>query len=114
MEVQIRNRIWIEIDGAKWMGKGHVQLLTAIEKTGSLSGASRETGISYRKTWRLINQINELAKHEVVHLQKGGVGGGGAVVTPYGKKLLGFFKDLMVQSAQLLQQQLKANPDLWK
>ena len=114
MEVQIRNRIWIEIDGVKWMGKGHAQLLTAIEKKGSLSGASRETGISYRKTWRLINQINELAKHEVVHLQKGGAGGGGATVTVYGRKLLGFFNDLMDKSEELLYQQSKIHDDLWK
>ncbi|MBT8303586.1 MAG: LysR family transcriptional regulator [Bacteroidia bacterium] len=114
MEVQIRSRIWIEIEGIKWMGKGHVQLLTAIEKTGSLSGASRLTGISYRKTWRLINQINKLAKHEVVHLQKGGSGGGGATVTPYGRKLLGFFNDLMGKSEALLCQQLKKYKDLWK
>lgn len=114
MEVQIRNRIWIEIDGDKWMGKGHVQLLMAIEKTSSLSGASRETGISYRKAWRLIHQINTLANHEVVRLQKGGAGGGGAYVTPYGMKLLVFFKELMSQTELLLQKQLNAHSELWE
>jgi molybdate transport system regulatory protein len=114
MEVRIKHRIWIEIDGSKLMGKGHVMLLRAIEKTGSLSGASRETGISYRKTWRLISQINSLSEQEVVALKKGGAGGGGAVVTEYGKELLRFFTELTEQNEQVLKKQLKMHKHLWK
>jgi molybdate transport system regulatory protein len=113
MEVQIRNRVWLETEGSKFMGKGHLQLLKAIEKTGSLSKASKETGISYRKTWRLINQINSLSNNEVVHLQKGGAGGGGATVTDYGKKLLSFFENVLLESQRVLDTQLKEHPGLW-
>ncbi|WGK63989.1 winged helix-turn-helix domain-containing protein [Croceiramulus getboli] len=113
MEVQIRNRVWLEMDGAKYMGKGHVQLLRAIQETGSLNGASKKTGISYRKTWRLINKINELSPREVVQLQKGGAGGGGARVTPYGLELLKFFERLLAQSEKELKALLALNQELW-
>lgn len=113
MEAHSKHRIWLEIDGAKFMGKGHVQLLRAIQKTGSLNKAAKETGISYRKSWRLMNQVNTLAAHEVVRLQKGGAGGGGALVTEYGEKLLTFFENLMHSTTLHLENELKKGTHLW-
>ena len=113
MEVHSKHRIWLEIDGAKFMGKGHVQLLRAIQKTGSLNKAAKETGISYRKSWRLIHQVNTMAAHELVQLQKGGAGGGGAMVTSYGEKLLSFFENLMDTTTVHLDNELKKANDLW-
>lgn len=113
MEVHSKHRIWLEIANAKFMGKGHVQLLRAIQKTGSLNKAAKETGISYRKSWRLIHQVNTMALHEVVHLQKGGAGGGGARVTAYGEKLLAFFENLMRSTTIHLENELKKGSDLW-
>ncbi len=114
MQVEVKTRIWLETNTSKFMGKGHMQLLHAIKEEGSLSAASKRTGISYRKTWRLINQINTHARHEVVHLKKGGTGGGGATVTEYGIELLAFFETLLKESERVLQEQLHIHKNLWE
>ena len=49
MEYKIKSRIWIEVDGEILLGEGRVSLLKAIEKTGSLSKASKSLGMSYKK-----------------------------------------------------------------
>lgn len=114
MEAKIKGRIWVEVDGLKFMGKGHQQLLTAIQETGSLNGAAKKTGISYRKAWRLIHQINEIAKEEVVLLKKGGAKGGGTQITPYGFQLLQFYAQIQAEFAACMKSQIAKNEALWR
>lgn len=114
MEAKIKGRIWVELGEEKFMGKGHQQLLRAIIDLGSLNAAAKKTGISYRKAWRLIHQINELAKEEVVLLKKGGAKGGGTQVTPYGLKLLDFYGGLQKEFSQCMESYLEKNAALWK
>lgn len=114
MAVQIKHKIWLEIDDTMLMGKGHVLLLKAIQKKGSLSGAAKEVGISYRKAWNLIDKLNTHAPSAVVELTKGGAGGGGTLVTEYGKELVTFFGKAEKQSDLVLQKQLGKNEQLWK
>ncbi len=114
MEAKIKGRIWVELEGEKFMGKGHLQLLSAIQDTGSLNGAAKKTGISYRKAWRLIHQINELGKEEVVLLKKGGARGGGTKITDYGFQLLDFYAGLQKEFSEKMESYLHKHEELWK
>ncbi|MDN3205249.1 winged helix-turn-helix domain-containing protein [Algoriphagus sediminis] len=114
MEAKVKGRIWVELEGEKFMGKGHLQLLNAIQETGSLNGAAKQTGISYRKAWRLIHQINELAKEEVVLLKKGGAKGGGTKITAYGLQLLEFYSGLQREFSEKMQSYIQKHEELWK
>ncbi|HJN21434.1 MAG TPA: LysR family transcriptional regulator, partial [Alphaproteobacteria bacterium] len=40
------------------VGPGKVALLKAIGKTGSISAAARELGMSYRRAWLLCDTMN--------------------------------------------------------
>jgi len=91
MNYKIKSRIWIETDGHILLGEGRVQLLKAIEETGSLSKAAKKIKISYRKAWSLMDAVNKSAKKPVIKSSIGGKGGGGAQVTPYGKDLIKAF-----------------------
>ncbi len=91
MNYKIKSRIWIETDGHVLLGEGRVQLLKAIEETGSLSKAAKKINISYKKAWSLVNAVNKSAKKPVIKSSIGGKGGGGAQVTPYGKDLIKAF-----------------------
>lgn len=91
MNYKIKSRIWIETDGHVLLGEGRVQLLKAIEETGSLSKAAKKINISYRKAWSLVDAVNKSAKKPVIKSSIGGKGGGGAQVTPYGKDLIKAF-----------------------
>ena len=66
------------------LGPGKIELLQAIEKTGSISGAGRELGMSYRRAWLLVSALNEMFGRTLVTTSPGGTGGGGAEVTEFG------------------------------
>ena len=91
MEYKIKSRIWIEVDNNVLLGEGRVRLLKAIEKTGSLSKAAKSLNISYKKAWTLVDAVNKSAKKPVTESSIGGKGGGGAILTAYGKSLIEVF-----------------------
>ena len=70
------------------MGPGKAQLVTLIADTGSISAAARKMGMSYRRAWQLVEALNTSFKEPVVLTATGGRRGGGAVVTPFGKRLV--------------------------
>ena len=43
----------------KFFGPGVAELLTRLERTGSLSAASREMGMSYSKAWKITKKSEE-------------------------------------------------------
>jgi len=81
-------RIRLLIGDTIAIGPGKASLLERIDKTGSISAAAREMGMSYRKAWRLIDSINDDFNAEIVSKSTGGKGGGGACLSPLGKEML--------------------------
>jgi molybdate transport system regulatory protein len=94
MNYKIKSRIWIEADDNVLLGEGRVRLLKAIDETGSLSKAAKSLQISYKKAWTLIDAVNKSSIKPVTITSIGGKGGGGAVLTEYGKKLIIAFDDI--------------------
>lgn len=78
-------RLRITVRPGLVLGPGKVALLDAIEHTGSISGAGREMGMSYRRAWLLVSALNEMFGRVVVSTSPGGAGGGGAQVTDFGR-----------------------------
>jgi molybdate transport system regulatory protein len=78
-------------EGVK-LGPGKVDLLEAVERTGSISAAGRELGMSYRRAWLLIQATNELFKWPVVLAATGGAHGGGATLTDHGRALIAAYR----------------------
>lgn len=70
------------------MGPGKAELLQAIERTGSISGAAREMDMSYRRAWLLVDTMNQSFKQPLVSTETGGQRGGGAHVTEFGHDVL--------------------------
>ena len=46
--------------GEMVLGPGKVDLLEAIGRTGSISAAGRELGMSYRRAWLLVDALNHM------------------------------------------------------
>lgn len=76
------------IGAATALGPGKVALLEAIGRTGSISAAARELGMSYRRAWLLVDTINDRFTAELVSTATGGKGGGGARLTATGIEVL--------------------------
>ena len=68
-------------------GPGKADLLDAIDKAGSISGAAREMGLSYRRAWLLVDTMNRTFREPLVETGRGGNARGGAVVTAFGQKI---------------------------
>jgi len=108
MSYKIRSRIWIEFEDHVLLGEGRVQLLKAIDDTGSLSQAAKSLNISYKKAWDLIDSVNKSAKEPLTITSTGGKGGGGAELTQYGKSLISAFDNINKNCWEFLDQQLEA------
>ena len=76
-----------------------IALLKQIKHTGSISQGAKLAGISYKSAWDAINEMNQMADRMLVERATGGKGGGGAVLTQYGDRLIQLFQ-LMEQIQQ--------------
>jgi len=85
---KLNGRIWIETANGKVLGFGRVELLERIHALGSIRQAALQMKMSYKQAWDMINHINENFEEPLVVSQRGGKGGGKAVVTPMGLKAI--------------------------
>ena len=69
------------------LGPGKIELINAIGKAGSISGAAKMLGMSYRRAWNLVDSINQDFSTPVIIASSGGKGGGGAVVSDIGLEI---------------------------
>lgn len=79
--IEMRFMHWVYIDGVKFFGPGRAELLSHIKDTGSIAKAAKVMGMSYKKAWRLVDEMNTLGKGPYVIAQKGGANGGGTELT---------------------------------
>ena len=93
-EMEIRSKLWIEVEGAPVFGKGRRILLEAIEKYGSINQAAKEINISYRKAWSYINVMEDRLGIKLIERQVGGRNGGGAVLTDQARAFLKQYGEL--------------------
>jgi molybdate transport system regulatory protein len=87
-------RFRVDFDDRCSIGVGKIRLLEAIEHTGSLSQAARDTGMSYRRAWLLIGSMNAEFDTPVISATVGGSGGGGAKLTSFGRELIEAYRKL--------------------
>ena len=85
---EIRFRCWIDIDGEKFFGPGPAQLLELIEEEGSIAKAAKQMGMSYKKAWDIIDDLNTRGQKPYVVSRKGGDQGGGAELTEFARKVI--------------------------
>jgi molybdate transport system regulatory protein len=90
------------------IGPGKIDLLEAVQKHGSISAAARSLGMSYRRAWLLIDELNRTLKHPATVSEAGGVAGGGCVLTPVGEKIIFLYRDIEVQATKTCAPQITA------
>lgn len=87
-------------------GPGKATLLAAIERTGSISAAAREMGMSYRRAWLLVDEMNRSFRQPLVETAAGGHGGGGAHVTQFGQDVLHRYRQMEDKAVAAVAQEM--------
>jgi molybdate transport system regulatory protein len=90
------------------MGPGKADLLDAIQAEGSISGAGRRLGMSYRRTWLLVDAMNRCWSDPLVEATPGGGEHRGARVTAAGHEVLAAYRALEAAVAQAAEGPLEA------
>lgn len=76
-------------------GPGKGELLARIAETGSIAAAGRAMGMSYKRAWALVEEMNAAFRAPLVASARGGAGGGGASLTDEGREVLAAYQALL-------------------
>ncbi len=98
----------INLDPQGRIGPGKIELLEQIAALGSIAAAGRAMGMSYRRAWELVEEIDGLFGAPVVDRQTGGKRGGGAQLTRLGLSLVARFRAVERAAAEAAKSHLAA------
>jgi molybdate transport system regulatory protein len=87
-----RIKLWVEKDGMLVLSDYRVQLLRHVGETGSLTEAAQRMGLSYRRAWGKIREIERNLGVKLVESEVGGAGGGSSHLTTEGERLVALYQ----------------------
>ena len=88
----------VDLGEERAIGPGKIRLLEAIRDTGSITKAGIALGMSYRRAWLLVDDMNNCFREPVVATQAGGTHGGGAALTAFGAQLIHQYRAIEVEA----------------
>ena len=83
-----RQKLWIETGGQLVMSDYRVRLLELVAETGSLAEAASALGLSYRRAWGKVKEIEANLGRPLVRSEVGGAGGGRTILTPDAERIV--------------------------
>jgi molybdate transport system regulatory protein len=99
--------IRVDLSSGARLGPGKIALLEQVLEQGSISAAARSMGMSYRRAWELIEDLNA-SFEDVVVTKVGGKQGGGAAVTPLGRELVERYRAVIAKAEAAALPELEA------
>ncbi len=94
--IEARVKLQIDLPSGNRIGPGKIHLLELVETEGSLSRAAEAMGISYRRAWQFVQQINAAFDEPAIATPEHRHGGAAAKLTDFGHKLIAKFRELEV------------------
>ncbi len=92
-------RIRVRLGDVVAIGPGKIALLEAVREHGSISAGARALGMSYRRAWLLLDELNASLAMPAIVTAQGGKSGGGAALTTSGEALVALYR--RIESAAL-------------
>ncbi len=99
--IKLRAQLRLTLGDEIAFGPGKADLLDAIRETGSISGAGKKMGMSYRRAWLLVDAMNRCFQQPLVDAAKGGSKGGGTQLTKLGLQILSDYRALQYEITQI-------------
>lgn len=106
--MNIKSKVWVEMDGEVVVGNGKIALLKMIDEMGSIQRAADKMGMSYRHAWGFIQKIEKRSGIRFVDTQIGGKDGGGARLTLQGKDFLKKYSTFRDGLDEMIEKKFKA------
>jgi len=97
MDLTAHANLWLEVNGQVALSRWRVQLLEAIEKTGSIRKAAALLEITYPLAWHRLDEMEKRLGIQLVHRQRGGPQGGTAQLTEQGRDYVARFNRFAAQ-----------------
>ena len=94
-------KIRIQIKNDFYIGPGKILLLEKIGEKGSISKAAESIGLSYKKAWKLIDQLNRYSSKKLVYAKSGGKGVRGSQLTNEGRVFIKIFRNIECKLTKL-------------
>jgi len=104
--VDLKALLTISVADKVFANPKRIALLQQIQACGSISQGAKLAGMSYKTAWDSVKDMNTRLSEPVVNSEKGGKGGGGAKLTPFGERLLqmyaltGQMQDMVLEALQ--------------
>ncbi len=86
-----RIKLWLENDGGVAISGYRVRLLKHVAETGSLAEAARRMGLSYRRAWGKVKEMETNLGIALVRSEAGGPGGGRTRLTAEAERLVALY-----------------------
>jgi molybdate transport system regulatory protein len=100
--------IRVVLDPEVALGPGKADLLERIRDTGSIAEAGRGMGMSYKRAWSLIDELNRCFCRPLVETTRGGRSHGGAELTSTGEVVLERFRRMQAAANAAVNEDLEA------
>lgn len=103
--IKFNYKIWLSTQDDKGiLGDGKWKILKAIEEHGSLKAATEHLGLTYRRTWGDLKEIENILGFNLLDKSRGGKDGGQTQLTPEGKKLVAAFDNFHLQVGHIIEE----------
>ncbi len=90
----IKVKLQLDLAVGSRIGPGKIRLLELIGNEGSLARAARTMGLSYRRAWLFVQQVNAAFAEPAITTPAHRHGGSAARLTPFGQELIRRYRDL--------------------
>jgi len=100
--VNVGGEFWLSVDDVAFLGEERIALLEQIAACGSITGAAKAAGVSYKAAWDAVDAMNNVAPAPVVETATGGRGGGGTRLTDEGRRLIDAYRTIAAEYQRFL------------
>jgi molybdate transport system regulatory protein len=84
----------VTVEGEFYVGPGRADLMEMIAETGSISEAAKRMGMSYKRAWSIVQELNAGFGAPLVEAARGGAAQGGALLTDAGVEVLARYRHM--------------------
>ena len=91
-QLRPRHKIWFTLGNSFLMGPNYFRFLRAVDESGNIRQAGRAVGWSYRTCLNRVRRMEDILGRRVLETARGGSSGGGARLSPEGRRLVAIFE----------------------